>query len=80
MRTSVYEVKIMKTFMPTALCRLCSSQEETIQHLMAGCPTLVPTDYLDRHNSVASTIHLHLCRAFGIKTTANIRYSLPACG
>ena len=50
-------------------CRLCNSQAETIQHLMARCPTMAPTSYLDLHISVASAIHLHLCRTFGIKTT-----------
>jgi len=68
----VYEAKIMKT---STLCRLCNSKEETIQYLMAGCPTLAPTSYLHCHNLVAGVIHWHLCHTFGIHTTAGNLFS-----
>ena len=74
-RTRVYEAKIMHVSIPTLMCRLCGSHEETIQHLMAGCPMLAPTSYLHRHNLVARVIHWHLCRTFGIRTSANSWYS-----
>ena len=45
-RTRVYERKIMHVSGPTVMCRLCNNYEESIQHLMAGCPTLAPTSYL----------------------------------
>ena len=74
-RTRVYEAKIMNLSVPTLMCRLCSSHEETIQHLMAGCPMLAPTSYIHRHNLVASVIHWHLCHTFGIGEIANNWYS-----
>jgi len=74
-RTRVYETKIMHVPGPTVMCRLCNSHEETIQHLMAGCPTLAPTSYLHRHNLVAGVIHWHLCRTFGIHTAARNWFS-----
>jgi len=42
---------------PAVMCHLCSSYEETIQHIMAGCPTLAPMSYLHRHNLVAGVSH-----------------------
>ena len=65
----------MQISVPTVMCHLYSSHEETIQHLMAGCLTLALTSYLYRHNLVASVIHWHLCHTFGIHATANRWYS-----
>ena len=50
----------------TLMCRLqlCSQQEETIQHLLAGCPMLAPSRYLSHH--VALVLHWHLCSTFGL--------------
>ena len=30
-------------------CRICTQYEETIDHLISGCPTLAPNEYLNRH-------------------------------
>ena len=32
-RTRVYEAKLIHVFVPTLMCRLCNSHEETVQHL-----------------------------------------------
>ena len=39
---------------------------ETVDHIVAGCSALAPTDYTDRHNQVASIIHWDICRRFGV--------------
>ena len=39
---------------------------ETVDHILAGCSALTPTDYTDRHNQVASIIHWHVCCHFGV--------------
>ena len=39
------------------LCRQCRMYPKTIEHIIAGCPTMVQTVYLDRHNAVTSAIH-----------------------
>ena len=74
-RARVYEAKIMHMPVPTLMCCLCNSCEETIQHLIAGCSVLAPTSYLCHHYLVANVIHWHLCRSFGITMTANSWYS-----
>jgi len=42
--------------------------DETIFHIVSSCPFLAATDYLQRHNSVASLIHKQICMAYGIAT------------
>ena len=49
-------------------CRLCKEKDETIDHLISSCSKIAQTDYKDRHNKVASMLHLNLCK----------RYHLPA--
>ena len=41
-------------------CRKCGNIGESIEHIMAGCPTLSESAYLGRHNQVAKLIHQHL--------------------
>jgi len=48
------------------LCRLCHEHEETIQHILAGCPVLASTGYIERHNMVAQVVHWHLCKSFSL--------------
>ena len=67
--TRVYQAKIMGSQV-SVMCRLCGEQEETIQHVLAGCSVLAPTCYLSRHNLVARTLHWHLCTSFGITQLA----------
>ena len=47
------------------LCRRCSQYPETIEHIVAGCPTLAQSVYLERHNTVASAVHWELCHLCG---------------
>ena len=65
LRTRYYERKILhRDVSPT--CRMCSVGLETVDHIVAGCSALAPTDYTDRHNQVASIIHWDVCRHFGV--------------
>ena len=50
-------------------CRLCRTYDETIHHIVAGCPILAKKAYLDRHNKVAAILHWNMCKEFDIKTT-----------
>ena len=47
---------ILRT-VPYNHCRKCGQFAETIEHIVAGCPVMAQTVYLDRHNAVASAIH-----------------------
>jgi len=47
-------------------CRLCGEKDETAEHLVSACPKLAQTEYKARHDKVASIVHWHLCKKYGI--------------
>jgi hypothetical protein len=49
-------------------CRLCKQHEETIDHLISGCPILAKNEYLMRHDKVCTHLHYSICKALGIET------------
>ena len=63
--TRYYESKILHRDV-SFTCRMCSVGLETVDHIVAGCSALAPTDYTDRHNQVASIIHWDVCRHFEV--------------
>ena len=50
-------------------CRLymCGHFEETIDHLVSGCPELAKTEYVHRHNKAAAQMQWKICKEFGIE-------------
>ncbi|KAM9996809.1 hypothetical protein ACTFIZ_001737 [Dictyostelium cf. discoideum] len=55
------------TFAGDRRCRLCSTAEGSIEHLVSGCTTMYKTGVIPRHDSIAKEI---------IKTLIN-RYQIP---
>ena len=45
-------------------CRMCNNYDETIDHIVSGCPILAPTEYIHRHDKAASYIHWKICKHF----------------
>jgi len=43
--TRVIESKVMHKLIPSLLCRMCRTAEETIVDLLAACPSLGTTEY-----------------------------------
>ena len=43
-------------------CRLCKTQPETIDHIMAGCTSLCQIEFTKRHNNVCKILHQKLCK------------------
>ena len=41
--------------------------DETIDHLVSGCPELAKTEYIHRHNKAAAHMHWKICKEFGIE-------------
>ena len=65
LRTRYYEHHILdRDVSPT--CRVCSAGLKAVDHIVAGCSAMAPTNYTDRHNQVASIIHWHICRHFQV--------------
>ena len=48
-------------------CRLWGRFDETIDHQIFGCPELVKTEYIHRHNKAAAHLHWAICKEFGIE-------------
>ena len=48
-------------------CRLSGRFDETIDHLVSGCPELAKTEYIHRHNKAAAHMHWRICEEFGTK-------------
>lgn len=55
-RTRNYEKHILNKNVQDT-CRKCGAANETIDHVIAGCPCLSDTAYLARHNQIAKIIH-----------------------
>lgn len=47
-------------------CRVCSLQQETIQHLVGGCHVLAPTEYKARHDAVGAIVHKALVKKYNL--------------
>ena len=69
--TRVYQAKIIRSVVPSLLCRFCSEHEETIQHVLAGCPGLASTSYIEHQTMVARVVHWNLCNFFNLPLLAN---------
>ena len=72
--TRSYQAKIMKISVQSILCRLCQEHEESIQHLLSGCPALASTSYLRRHDMVGRVLHWHLSKCFKLPLSAKHWY------
>ena len=49
------------------MCRLCHNKNETIDHVLSGCPKLSQAEYKSRHDNVAAAIHWSMCRKYQIE-------------
>ena len=68
LKTPYHQRNIMKQ--PTdSKCRMCYKAEEHIKHIVAGCTTLAPSEYTNRHNKVAGYIHRTICKDMGLQVT-----------
>ena len=66
--TRVYQTRILKNGADPN-CRLCTEKEETVDHIISACPTIVNTEYLQGHDRVARFIHWTLCTNFNLPHT-----------
>ena len=51
------------------MCKICNKHEETIDHIISGCPELAKTDYLERYNKAAAYIHWKASQRGGRNTS-----------
>ena len=62
-----YQCNILKKPDVDPKCRLCGRFDETIDHLVSGCPELAKTEYIRRHNKAAEHTHWMICKEFDIE-------------
>ena len=67
LRTNYIKCKIDKVPGTSPLCRLCRKHNETVDHILNGCPKLAQNMYKQRHDKVAAVIHWSLCQHYGFK-------------
>ena len=66
LKTKNYEKHVMKATGDDK-CRYCHEKQETIDHLVSGCPVLAKSEYILRHNKVAQHLHWQICKHYNIK-------------
>jgi hypothetical protein len=58
-------------------CSLWYKAEVHTEHNVAGCTTLVPSEYTIRHNQVAGYIHWTICKHTGLQVTNKYYEHIP---
>ena len=56
---------------PQKRCRCCDKFDETVNHLVSGCPVLAPKEYTDRHDKVGQYIHWTISKHFHLPHADN---------
>ena len=51
-------------------CRSCGTKEETVMHLVSGCPKLAQKQYKRRHDNVTRRAHWELRKKHGLDKLA----------
>jgi hypothetical protein len=66
--TNYFKNKVLKEETESE-CQLCKQHEETIGHITSGCPILVKSEYLMRHDKVCAHLLYLICKALGFEMT-----------
>ena len=61
--TRSYHNKIIKDG-TNPKCMMCDEFEQTIDHIVVGCPVLAKTEYIQRHDKAAGSIHWIICKHY----------------
>lgn len=66
--TNYHSAKILKQG-NSAKCRLCKTEDETIQHIISGCEILANKEYKNRHNTICRYVHWILSKENNLEHT-----------
>ena len=67
--TRYYQHKIMKNGTDPK-CRLCHEFDESLEHIISGCPLLAKKEYRERHDKALTYIHWNICKYYQIQVTS----------
>ena len=73
--TRNYHTKIIKNGADPK-CWFGEKFEETVGHIVYGCPVMTPNEYLQRHNRVGQYIHWKICQHYNTPYAKNWYYGL----
>ncbi|XP_068707674.1 uncharacterized protein [Montipora foliosa] len=59
-------------------CRLCGGAAETLAHVLAGCPALAQSKYLERHHAALKVLLFEMCKDLQLVDSVPPWYSLVA--
>ena len=63
--TKQYQSEIIKNG-ANPKCRLCNEYNETIDHIVSGCPLLMKSEFMQRQDQAASYMHWKICKSFSL--------------
>jgi hypothetical protein len=64
--TNYFKRKTLKEEI-TSRYRPCKEFEETIYHLISGCPIMAKNEYVIRHDRVCTHLHYSICKTLRMK-------------
>ena len=47
-------------------CRICIKYQETVDHVVSSFPEQAKTEYIHRHNNVATYEHWKICKEYDV--------------
>ena len=74
--TKSYHHKIIKDETDPK-CRMSKEFEETIDHILSGCPVLAKTEYIQRHDRAAGYLHWKTLKHYHIPTAGKWYDHIP---
>ena len=57
------------------MCRMCGKAPECIAHVLAGCPSLAQTKYMNRHNAALKVLFFEILRDLDLNETVSPWFS-----
>ena len=63
--TRYYQHRIIKNGIDPK-CRLCHEFDESVEHIVSGCPVLAKKEYLERHDKALIYVHWNICNYYQI--------------
>ena len=57
------------------MCRMCGKAPECIAHVLAGCPSLAQTKYMERHNAALKVLFFEILRDLDLNETVSPWFS-----
>ncbi|KAL1448297.1 hypothetical protein WDU94_009865 [Cyamophila willieti] len=73
LNTKYHAAKILKVSSDSK-CRICKNFDETVHHIMSGCPKLAQKEYIERHDNVGKIIHFEICKSLNMELETNKWY------